>query len=262
MAMDATNGRLGVEGQQTTEPDNQQILIRHAVFVGLTRLIPIPVLDNVAKSCFRKHLVRKIAATEGRSLSDEDVDALVSERTNLKRLLLKVLVFPLKLISGTLFYIMKIKFAGDVVGRTYHFGYLLSYAMRNQAGEESLLDRYGAPEVSGAIQYVWYKGHFGPLESAVDGTFRKSMPALRAGAAMLAGRLHRLKGLPPVRIAEAVAQLTSDEEREIEPVVQCLQHSIASIPEEYFQALRTQLDHRLGGLPPDVAPSGTSPAKS
>ncbi len=89
--MDDKQGAL-----QTSDSGNQRSLITHAVLVGLTPLIPVPVLDDLVKSYFRKRLVRSLAASNGRSLSDAELNALVSEKEGgcLRGCLLTALVYP------------------------------------------------------------------------------------------------------------------------------------------------------------------------
>jgi len=118
--------------------------------------------------------------------------------------------------------------------------------MQSGVGNGSLLDMHGAREVNEVIQIVSREGPIKPLASAFDGTFRQSKRVLRAGAALLAGKLRQHTGLAlPDQVAEAIAHIESDEEREIEPVVLRLQHSIASVPDEYFRALQARLDTHL-----------------
>src|SRR5436305_880777 len=45
---------------QTAE-GSQRGLIAHAVLAGLTPLIPVPVVDDLAKNYFRRRLVRRLA---------------------------------------------------------------------------------------------------------------------------------------------------------------------------------------------------------
>jgi hypothetical protein len=169
----------------------------------------------------------------------------------------RALAYPAKLAFPMLFYFLDLKRSAELASRTYLFGYLVCYATQSRAGDGSLLDLHGAQDVNEAIQVVSSEGPIKPLVSAFDGTFRQSKRALRAGAALLAGKMRQLAGLAlPEQVAEAIAQIESDEEREIEPVVTSLQNSIASVPDEYFRALRTQLDTCLGSLP-HVVSSGT-----
>lgn len=260
--MNATNTQLPAEDQhpeRTLDTGSQQVLITYAVLVGLTQLIPIPVLDSQSKSYFRKRLVRSLAAAEGRALSDVELDALAAEPMNLTGFVVSALVYPLKVAFRTLFYFLTLKRATLLASRTYHFGYLVAYAMRSQAGVGSLLDRHGARDVNEAIEELCREFPINPLESAVDSSFRQSKRALRTGAALLAGSLRPLTELAlPEQVSEAIAQIEAEEEREIEPVVICLQRAIASIPEGYFMALCAQLDTRLG-VPSDVTSSEKDP---
>jgi hypothetical protein len=245
----------GPDAIQKLEAGGQRGLITHAVLVGLTPLIPVPVLDDLAKSYFRKRLVRSLAAANGRVLSDEELDALAVEREGgcLRGCLVTVVVYPLKSIFRKVFYFLEWKRAADLTSRTYHFGYLLNYAMRRRSDGKSLLDVQSARDVSEAIQAVCRESPIKPLEGAIGGTFRQSKRVLRAAATLLAGSLRRLAGRArPELVADAIEQVEPEEEREIEPVVTRLQRSIAAVPEDHFRALRARLDARLG-LPPDKA---------
>src|ERR1044072_8622208 len=57
----------------------QHVLVTHAVLTGLTPLIPVPLVDDLVKNYFRKRLVRRLAAAAGRTLSEEELNALASE---------------------------------------------------------------------------------------------------------------------------------------------------------------------------------------
>ncbi|HEX3557974.1 MAG TPA: hypothetical protein VHU19_02145 [Pyrinomonadaceae bacterium] len=233
----------------------QRGLVTHAVLVGLTPLIPVPVVDDLARNYFRRRLVRRLAAAGGRSLSDAELGALTSERGRgcLRGCLAAVVVYPLKAVFRKVFYFLEWKRAVDLASRTYHFGYLLGYAMRPREGGASLLDLCGAAAVGEAVQTVCREAPIKPVEAAVAGTFRQSRRGLRAAANLLARSLRRLTGRARAEeVAEAIEQVEPQEERELDPVVTRLQRSIASVPEDHFRNLRARLDARLG-LPPDRA---------
>jgi hypothetical protein len=231
------------------EQGYQRGLVTHAVLVGLTPLIPIPIVDDLVKNYFRKRLLRSLAAATGRVLVEEELDALAAEheRGCLQGCFVAVLVYPLKAIFRKLFYFLEWKRAVDLTSRTYHFGYLAGYAMRRRAGGASALDLRGARATGEAIQAVCREASIKPLEGAVGGTFRQSRRVLSGAAALLANSLRRLAGRArPEQVAEAVERVEPEEERELEPVVTRLQRSIASVPEEHFRTLRQRLDARLG----------------
>ena len=233
---------------QTTE-GIQRGLVTHAILAGLTPLIPVPVVDDLAKNYFRRRLVRRLAEANKRNLSGEELSALTSERGRgcLRGCLVMVLVYPLKAVFRKVFYFLEWKRAVDLTSRTYHYGYLTGYAMQPRAGGASLIDLCGAANVGEAIQAVCREAPIRPVEAAVAGTFRQSRRVLRAAANLLSRSLRRLTGRARAdEVAEAIEQVEPEEEREIEPVVARLQRSIASVPEEHFRNLRARLDARLG----------------
>jgi hypothetical protein len=226
----------------------QRGLVTHAVLVGLTPLIPVPLLDDLVKSYFRKRMVRGLASSAGRSLDEKELDALSSEaeRGCLTGCLFAVLVYPLKAIFRKVFYFLEIKRAVDLTSRTYHFGYLVAYALQPREGTASALDLYGAKRVNEAAQAACLEAPVKPVEAAVGGTFRKSRNVLRGAAALLGGSLRRVTGgAQPERVAEAIEEVEPEEQRELGPVVARLQRSIAAVPEEHFRDLRARFDARL-----------------
>ena len=236
---DPVEARAGGAGQRS--------LVTHAVLSGLTPLIPVPLVDDLLKSYFRKRLVRSLAAGAGRTLGDDELDALAAEREGgcLRGCLVAALVYPLKAVFRKVFYFLEWKRAADVTSRTYHYGYLVAYAMRPRDGGPSPLDLRGARAVNEAIEAVCREAPIKPLEGVIGGTFRKSKGVLRGAAALLAGSLRRGPARPEY-VAEAVERVEPEEERELDPVVSRLQRSIASVPEEHFRHLRDLLDARLG----------------
>ena len=229
----------------------QRTLVTHAVLVGLTPLIPVPLVDDLVKSYFRKRLVRSLAASAGRTLGEEELDALTAEGDGgcLRGCAVAVVVYPLKAVFRKIFYFLEVKRAADTASRTYHFGYLVGHALRPRADGPSPLDLRGAQAVGEAIKAVCREAPIKPIESAVGGTFRKSKDVLNGAAALLTRSLRRAPARP-AEVAAAVERIEPEEVRELEPVVTRLQRSLASVPEEHFRALRQRLDARLG-LPPD-----------
>jgi hypothetical protein len=224
----------------------QHVLVTHAVLTGLTPLIPVPLLDDLVKGYFRKRLVRSLAASAGRALADEELNALASESGDgcLRGCVVSVIVYPLKAVFRKVFFFLEWKRAVDLTSRTYHFGYLVGYALRRRGEAPSLLDAYGARAVNEAVEAVCRDAPIKPLESAVAGTFRKSKGVLRSAAALLSGSLRR-QPPQPERVAQAIESVEPEEERELRPVVTRLQSSLASVPEEHFRNLRNSLEARL-----------------
>jgi hypothetical protein len=236
----------------------QRGLVTYAVLAGLTPLIPIPILDDLAKNYFRKRLVRGLAAEAGRQLSEKDVGALAAEQERgcLTGCLITALVYPLKAVFRKVFYFLEWKRAADLTSRTYHFGYLAAYALRPRADGASALDLRGAAAVGRAIEAVCREAPIKPVEAAVGGTFRQSRRVLKGAAALLSSSLGRVAGRARAeQVAEAIQSVEPQEERALDPVVTRLQRSIASVPDEHFRNLRQNLDARLGLPSQDSAES-------
>jgi hypothetical protein len=231
----------------------QPTLVTYAVLTGLTPLIPVPLVDDLVKNYFRKRLVRSLAASAGRVLSDEALDALTSESGGgcLGGCATAAVVYPLKAVFRKLFYFLEWKRAADLTSRTYHFGHLVGHALRPRADGASPLDLRGARAVGEAIGAVCREAPIKPLETAVSGTFRKSKDVLSGAAALLTRSLRR-EPPRPAEVAAAVERIEPEEARKLDPVVTRLQRSLASVPEEHFRNLRQRLDARLGLSSADV----------
>src|ERR1044072_516429 len=114
----------------------QHVLVPHALLTGLTPLSPVPLLDDLVKIYFRKRLVRSLAAAAGRTLTDEELEALASEAEGggLRGSAMPVLVYPLKNLSPKIFFFLEGKPPVDLTSRTYPFGYLVGHALRRREG--------------------------------------------------------------------------------------------------------------------------------
>lgn len=236
------------EALQTKEQGNNRSIVTHAVLVGLTPLIPVPILDDVVKGYFRRRMVRGLSAAQGRVLSDVEMAALTSEGGGgcLRGCAGTLVVYPLKKVFRKVFYFLEWKRAVDLTSQTYHYGYLVNYALQPRAGGATLMDLRPAAEVGRAIDAVCREAPIKPVESAVSGTFRKSKRVIGSAADLLGRSLRRLSGRASEREVErAVEEIEPEEERELAPVVARLQNSIASVPEEHFRRLRDALDGKL-----------------
>jgi hypothetical protein len=227
----------------------QPVMLTYAVLTGLTPLIPVPVVDDLAKNYFRRRLARAVAAARGRTLSSEELDALTAERKGgcLGGCLGMLVVYPLKKIFRKVFYFLEWKRAVDLTSRTYHFGYLTAYALKPREGGASALDLRGARAVGEAVEAVCREAPIKPIEGAVGGAFRGSKKMLSAAVGVLNQALRRQASRRDrEEVARAIEEVRPEGEREVAPVVNRLQGSLASVPDEHFRRLRSMLDARLG----------------
>jgi hypothetical protein len=238
---------------QAGERAGQRSIITHAVLVGLTPLIPVPLLDDVVKNYFQRRMVRALAAAHKRELKPEDVSTLTEERGTgcLRGCLGQAFIFPLKIIFRKIFFFLEWKRAVDLTSHTYHQAYLLDYALREGWMPGGLPHAKSADEIRTAIDEVCRDAPIKPVETAIKLSFRQSKNMLLAGARVLERALKRVAGRRPDerQLSEAVTSVEADEEKEIEGVVNKLQKSIEAIPDEHFRTLRTQLAARLKTQP-------------
>ncbi len=229
----------------STPTKTQRTIATHAVLAGLTPLIPVPVVDDLANTYFRQRLVRSLAAARGRTLTAKDAEALAAERESgcLAGCAGTLLVYPLKKVFRKIFFFLEWKRAVDLASRTYHFGYLVDHLFAERLDETS---GRSAADIGAAIDAVCREAPIKPLEAAVGATFRQSRSVLSAGAKLLERSLRRVVGRKKKEEAgRAVESIESEEERQIEPVVTRLQRSVEAIPDEHFRRLREQLAARL-----------------
>ena len=233
----------------------QTHLVTHAVLIGLTPLIPLPILDDLVKNYFKRRLFRVLAAANGRELTAADLKDLTAERSRgcLLGCVAQAIIYPAKRLFRKIFFFLEWKRAVDLTSYYLHFGYLLDYAMRARPDAPAIADIRTAAEVRAAIDAVCREAPIKPVESAVAGSFRQSRNVLRRAARLLEQSLRRVAGRPDQeQVAQVVEEVEPAEEREVAGLVSKLRQALLDIPEEHFQNLRAQLASRLK-LAPDAA---------
>jgi hypothetical protein len=226
---------------------SQRQIILHAVLAGLTPLIPIPFVDDLLKTYFKRRMVRKLAAAQSQFLNDTDVAKLADDPDSgcLLGCLTTVLVYPLKAIFRKIFFFLEWKRAVDVVSHTYYQGFLIESALGEKWVAPAGIRR--AEEVRQAMDQVLMQLNTSLIERAVKGIFNQSKAALKGVARLLQNSLRALRGKPSeAQVAQVVEALQEEEERELEGVVGQLQNAINKIPVEHFEQLKERLAQALG----------------
>lgn len=228
-----------------TPTDNHGQILTHAVLVGLTPLIPIPILDDLVKAYFLRRLARRLAAAHGTVLADADVAALSDEPESgcLLGCVGTLLVYPIKKIFRKIFFILEIKRAVDLTSNAYHRGLLIDHALARGAFGASPRP---AAEVRSAIDEVLRHTATKPVEHAVRLTYGHSTNALRRAASRLA---EAVRGVPrsgdEARVREAVEAVQEEEDRELGGLTDELRGRLESLPRDYFERLFADLRARL-----------------
>ncbi|HEV8483867.1 MAG TPA: hypothetical protein VGV87_09995 [Blastocatellia bacterium] len=227
--------------------NNQRLIVSHSVLAGLTPLIPIPIVDDLARVYFVRRLVRKLAAANGYKVSEEEIKILADERDSgcLRGCAIATLLLPFKLIFRKVFFFLEWKRAIDTASHVFYQGYLVDC---------SLLEGWCAPrghrsflEVRAAIDAVLGRLNTSLIERAIRGTFSQSKSGLKSAAAILARGLRRTpRTASPEQVGQAVEAVEVREAREIEGITEKLQDAIGAIPSGHFRRLREDLASQLG----------------
>lgn len=226
----------------TLERTNHGRIITFSVMAGLTPLIPIPFVDDLAKAYFKRRMTRELAASYGQTLTEADVKTLSDDADEgcLRGCLITILIYPLKWIFRKIFIFLEWKRAVDIVTRAYYQGYLIDYALDQKwiapAGKTD------AAQARAAIDRVLAEVNPSLIERAVKETFSQSKNMLKSAARMLQTNLRRLtRRASEEQVEQAMESVEREKEREIEGVASRLQRSIEKIPADYFDRLRAML---------------------
>ncbi len=108
------------------------LLLTYSVLIGLTPLIPIPILDDLVKSYFYRRLVRSLAAVYDLSLTADEIAILAEERGAgcLKGCLWGTAEYLIKRLVRKAVIVLEWRRAIDLVTHTYYYGHLLNHALQ------------------------------------------------------------------------------------------------------------------------------------
>jgi len=217
---------------------NQSTILTYSVLVGLSPLVPVPFVDDWLKNYFRRRMVKSLASSHNQILSNDALKALVEEKGGgcLLGCLGAVIIYPLKKIFRKFFYFLEWKRAVDLTSHTYHYGYVVDYALR-EGYLKSDLNNYDS--VRKAIDDVCKNTPIKPIESVVASTFNQTKNLIWSGAELLekAFRNLRRKATDEEK-KEAVKSIEDEEKEKLEGVTSKLSRAIANLPEEHFKAMR------------------------
>ena len=157
---------------------NQTLIITHAVLIGLTPLIPIPVLDDLVKSFFYKRLVELLAFRHKLTLSASEVNVLAEDRTQrfFKGCLIGTLEYAVKRLIRKLTIVLEWRRAINVVTHAYYFGYLMDYAF--QQGLYMPGDPRQAVRLRSAIETARLNANTNLVKRIVQSSFNQSRAAV------------------------------------------------------------------------------------
>ena len=182
------------------------------MLVGLTPLVPVPILDDRLRAYFERRLAREIAASTA-SRSARTTCASIGEGpggTSGPRSGRGALLLPVRLLLRKVFLFLNVKRASDAASAAYHRGYLLDVALAAKAHPP----HRGAGELRAAIDATLEDTPHSPIGTAVRLSFEGSKALLAPGAgARSSASSGGMSGTPTeVDLAQAVKE---SEERDV-----------------------------------------------
>lgn len=260
---------------------NQTIIITHAVLIGLTPLIPVPVLDDPVKSFFYRRLVQSLATSHKLTLSANEMNILAEDRSQglIKGCLIGTLEYIVKRLIRILTVVLEWRRAIDIVTRTYYVSYLMDYAFQQGwyvPGDLQRADRFRSAietahnNANTDLVKRIVKSSFSESRKSImkvvqqvshslqDIAFRRSRVWLRRRVAVrLRGRAPRLarwlyrrlrfseaENAQVVEIENTIAEKLEQES----PFVEGALHGLISRLQMYIDALHKENDEHFQGL--------------
>lgn len=162
---------------------NHAAILTHAVLIGLTPLIPIPIVDDWVKSAFQRSLVRQVTSARGLKLTNEQIETLIQENfwEGCVEGCLGVVVYVLRELLSKILFFLEWRRAFNLVGQTYYTGFLLDAA---------LLDGYplagtgGSTAEAGQLREAIRRARYGANLRLIQHLFREAVrPFSLLGAA-------------------------------------------------------------------------------
>lgn len=222
----------------------RQALLVSSVLVGLTPLIPVPLLDDAVKGFIERRMVRSIGDAHGVALDKQTVSDLVDEVDGslLRSIAVGVATFPAKLIFRKLFVVLEVKRASDEASRAYHRGHLLDRAL----AAETMAPHgpHSAKAVRKALDAATADSHTSPLGRLVLAVFQRSTDVLEAAGKNLVGRLRRKKSaLSETEVGAAVDDAATT--GPVATIAQRLEAALNELPANHFKELEARFDQAL-----------------
>ncbi len=220
-------------------PKAQREILIHAVFSGLTPLIPLPLVDDWAHKSIQQRMVKKIAEVHSTRLYEADAEKLGSETGRnggfVYSAAKKLAFYPVIKLFRTALFVLIVKDIVEVASRTYHVGYLLDYAI-GQAWQST-----ASPEaLRTAIDDVCRHADTSPVRRAFLSVFEESRD-------LLDDTLNALRRwLSATQLQSDVDSASTQRPREVESIADRLQKAINVLPPQHFLHLRKELGRALG----------------
>ena len=228
--------------------NDQQTLLTYSVLTALTPLIPVPLVDDIAKSYFRRQLVRALAANHDLALDEPSVRLLADEARSgsVLGMVGNVATYPVRKLFRKVFFILEIKRAVDTLSHTYYHGFLIASAFEDKLSAP--IGPHSPTAVRAAMDAVLSQTDTSMVNRAARGALAQSQTAIKGAVALLTNRLRNISGNAQAEEVErTVAASETEEKQQVQVITERLQALLGEIPREHFEQLSAKLASTLRG---------------
>lgn len=223
-------------------------LLTHAVLVGLTPLIPVPWVDDLAKGMLMRRMLKALAQERGGSLDEETLDELARQEgggCGLGGCGGGCLLMPFRRALRKLLVLLEFKRSADLVGRAYAYGWLVEGLL--DEGWRPGPDSPTAARVRLAAEAAMATVGTSPVVHAADAALVGARDSLEGAAGLLQGALRGVRGKEA--LDRAVEAVEAEEEEQLSPVAWRLAEALRAVPDRYFERLRQEFHAALSRPP-------------
>ncbi len=221
-------------------------LAGHALMVGLTPLIPVPFVDDLARGYLLRRMVQALGQARGVVLDPPSLDELTREDGGgcaLGGCAGGCLTWPFRRLLRKVFLFLEWKRATDLVARTWLYGSmldgLLAQGWRPQGTGPS------ATRVRQAAETAMAEVGTSPVLHASSLALGQARGSLEAGAALMQSALAAWRRPTGAQVAQAVEAVEKEEEERLRPATDRLLASLSGLPEAWRQRLRARFLEEL-----------------
>ena len=210
-------------------------LITPVILIGASALIPVPFLDDIAKSFLEKYLFKLLAQREGIELTKEETDHLThTPKKGCCALgcLGSAFLYPLKKILRKLFFFLEVKRSVDQATTALAQAWLFQISLKSGLWGPGQ-DIKTSDDVRKAIAKACKSQGVKPLEAAVSHAFRGAKGTLSD----LAFKFTKKDGANEQEMAKTVDSVESEGKEAIAGLTQKLSDSLAQMSDSHFDGL-------------------------
>jgi uncharacterized protein (DUF697 family) len=227
----------------------RELLARAALFTGLATLVPVPFLDDLLVDRTREHLVGSLLRAHGRGAATRRVQALWAGSGCFSTCLgwpFKLVLWPLKKLLKTVFFVLALRSAALQVGRTLALGRAVERRLQAGAFADAPVPAAGAADPL-ALEALQVRAALDRAYAGIDRVvlvraFEATLRGARHVPRLVRAAMRRLLRRGVTDEAAAVAALPPEQQQAVAGAVDRVE---ATLEDPSVRAVLDELDRRF-----------------